>query len=237
MTPAGAGAVRLNSGGGFAMDYSVPEVAARYLKLYTGVISDVLDRKGFRQQALPYYIMPLTPDMKVAGPAFTGYGRAVDDVSNDDSLRRVEMLDALPPHAVAVWSSGDHFLSAHWGEIMSNAARERGCVGAVVDGGVRDVRFILEIGFPVFARFRCSASSIGRWEIREWQVPIQIGSVTISPGDFVVGDVDGVVVVPRDLTLEVLEEAEAAVNREERMRAELRQGAPASEIYRKYGRF
>lgn len=212
-------------------------IIGRYRRLYTGVVSDTLDKKGYRQQALPYYITPISMDMQVAGPAFTGYGAPVNDEANDDSGRRVEMLEAIPPLSVAVWTTSGHTLAAHWGEIMSNSARERGCTGAVVDGGVRDVRFILEMGFPVFAHFRCCASSVGRWEIREWQVPIRIGQTTVSPGDFVFGDVDGVVVVPRGMILEVLEEAEASVLREKGMREDLRRGASASQIFKKYGRF
>jgi regulator of RNase E activity RraA len=112
------------------------------------------------------------------------------------------MLESIKPGTVSIWSSAGHFASAHWGEIMSNAARERGCTGAVVDGGLRDTSFVLKMGFPVFYRFRCSASSIGRWEIREWMVPITIGETKILPDDFVFGDVDGVVIIPKDLTEE-----------------------------------
>jgi regulator of RNase E activity RraA len=120
---------------------------------------------------------------------------------------------------------------------MSNAARERGCTGAVVDGGLRDTSFVLKMGFPVFYRFRCSASSIGRWEIREWMVPIKIGETTIQPDDFIFGDVDGVVVIPKDLTEEVLVKTEIVVERENKMRVELSQGVTVSEVYRKHGKF
>src|SRR5574341_80403 len=107
---------------------------------------------------------------------------------------------------------------------MSNAARERGCSGAVVDGGLRDTRFILQMAFPVFCRFRCSASSIGRWEIKEWMMPITIGDTLISPDDFVFGDADGVVIIPKALTVEVLLRTEEIVKRENGMRADLAKG-------------
>ncbi len=213
------------------------EVRKRYLALYTGAVSDVLDSLGFRDQALPHYIMPVTTDMVVAGPAFTGQGYPVADTSNDDSQTRINMLESIKPGTVSVWSSAGHFKSAHWGEIMSNAARERGCTGAVVDGGLRDTRFVLQMGFPVFCRFRCAASSIGRWEIKEWMVPIRIGDTLVNPDDFVFGDVDGVVIVPKEVTLEVLLRTEEAVGRETRMRADLEKGVSVSEVYRKHGKF
>jgi regulator of RNase E activity RraA len=150
---------------------------------------------------------------------------------------RIRMLESIDPHTVSVWSSLGHFESAHWGEIMTNAARERGCTGAVVDGGLRDTRFVLGMKFPVFCRFRCAASSIGRWEIKEWQVPVKIGVTVIRPGDFVFGDIDGVVAIPKEATLEVLDKTEQKVGQENRMRVDLRKGVTVSEVYKRHGSF
>jgi regulator of RNase E activity RraA len=118
---------------------------------------------------------------------------------------------------------------------MSTAVRQKGCTGAVIDGGVRDVDYLNRLGFPVFAKFKCAASSIGRWEIVAWQIPIHIGSTIVHPGDFVFGDTDGVVVVPASLTLEVLREAEDMAEREGRMREEIRAGTSVTKAYAKYG--
>lgn len=216
-------------------DDMVQAICDRYKKLYTGVICDNLDKRGLRNQILPYYIQSQTGNVKIAGPAFTGYGAPVDDVTNTDMQQRLKMLNSITPHSISVWSASGDMQSAHWGEIMSTAARERGCQGAVVDGGVRDMDFILEMEFPVFARFKCPASSVGRWEIKEWQVAVKIGDVTINPGDFIFGDIDGVVVIPEAIALEVLVEAEALANRENGMRKELRQGMLVTEAYEKYG--
>ena len=220
-----------------AQSIAPDEMSKRYRALYTGAVSDVLDSRGYRTQALPHFIMPLTFDMVVAGPAFTGQGYPVVDVQNDHSDTRIRMLESIKPGTVSVWSSAGHFESAHWGEIMSNAARERGCTGAVVDGGLRDTRFVLQMGFPVFCRFRCSASSIGRWEIKEWMVPITIGETVVHPDDFVFGDCDGVVIIPQAITLEVLLRTEETVRRENGMRADLEKGITVSEVYRKHGKF
>ena len=220
-----------------AQALAVDELSRRYKALYTGAVGDVLDGLGLRQQVLPYYIMPLTLDMVVAGPAFTGQGYPVGDATNDDSDARIRMLESIKPGTVSVWSSHGHFAAAHWGEIMSNAARERGCTGAVVDGGLRDTRFVLEMGFSVFCRFRCSASSIGRWEIREWMVPITIGETVIHPDDFVLGDCDGVVIIPKALIMDVLLKTEETVKRENGMRVDLAKGMTVSEAYKKHGKF
>src|ERR1044071_8682397 len=145
------------------------------------------------------------------------------------------MLDSITPGAVSVWACGGGMECAHWGEMMSTAARERGCTGAVIDGGVRDLDFINAMQYPVFARFRSSASSVGRWDIKEYGIPIRIGETVIHSGDFVFGDIDGVVVVPKDITLDVLIGAEDVYERERGMREELRRGVPVKEAFAKYG--
>ncbi len=210
-------------------------VSERFKKLYTGAICDNLDKRGLRNQILPYYIQSQTGNVKIAGPAFTGYGVTVSDITNTDMDKRLKMLNSITPMSISVWSTGGDMQSAHWGEIMSTAARERGCLGAVVDGGVRDMDFILDMEFPVFARFKCPASSVGRWEIKDWQIPVKIGDTTINPGDYIFGDIDGVVVIPEELVLEVLIEAETLATRENGMRKELRQGMLVTEAYEKYG--
>ena len=176
-------------------------IRQRYLKLYRGAIADMLDKHGYRDQVLPQFITPFTRANRVAGPAFTGQGYPAATTASDDTQTRLHMLDSITPGTVSVWACGGGVDSAHWGEIMSTAARERGCTGAVIDGGVRDLDFINAMDYPVFAQFRSPASSIGRWDITEYQVPIQIGDTVIHPGDFVFGDIDGVVIVPGELTL------------------------------------
>lgn len=211
------------------------DICRRYQALYTGAVADILDKKGLRNQVLPFFIQSFTKADRVAGPAFTGQGYPAASSVNDDTQTRLAMLDSITPGTVSVWACGGSVECAHWGEIMSTAARQRGCTGAVVDGGVRDLDFINAMNYPVFARFKSSASSIGRWDIREYQIPIRIGNTVIHPGDFVFGDIDGVVIVPRDLTLEVLELGEDIYRRESGMREELRRGASVKDAYAKYG--
>ncbi len=211
------------------------EIRQRFLKLYTGAIADMLDKSGYRRQVLPHYVTPHTSVNRVAGPAFTGQGYACASTKNDDTQTRLDMLDGITAGTVSVWACGGSMECAHWGEIMSTAARERGCTGAVIDGGVRDLDFIDEMQYPVFARFKCSASSVGRWDIKEYQVTVKIGETVIHPGDFVFGDIDGVVIVPKDITLDILAAAENVFEREGAMRADLRRGVSVKEAYAKYG--
>lgn len=213
------------------------QIRQRYLNLYTGAISDMLDKHGYRDRVLPRDIVPFTVANRVAGPAFTGQGYPCASSANDDTQTRLSMLDSIKPGTVSIWACGGSVVCAHWGEIMSNAARQRGCTGAVLDGGVRDLDFINAMNYPVFARFKCCASSIGRWDIKEYQVTIKIGNTVIRPGDFVFGDIDGVVIVPGELALEVLTAAEDVYKREKGMREELRRGVPIKDAYAKYGAF
>ncbi len=210
-------------------------IRERYLRLYTGAISDILDKRGCRDQVLPGYVTPYTAVNRLAGPAFTGQGYPCPSPGGDDTPTRLRMLDSISPGTVSVWACGGSMDCAHWGEIMSTAARARGSVGAVLDGGVRDLDFIHAMNFPVFARFKSCASSIGRWEIKEYQVTVRIGNTVIRPGDFVFGDVDGVVIVPGEWTLEVLAAAEEVFEREKGMREELRRGVSVQDAYARYG--
>jgi regulator of RNase E activity RraA len=219
------------------MDDPAASLSSRFLRLYTGAVSDVLDKSGLRHQVVPAGIAPLVLGMKVAGPAFPGRGEPTDDINHDDSSRRMAMLEDATSGSVAIWSCGGHEGSAHWGEIMTRAVMERGCVGAVIDGGLRDTGFVLDLGFPVFCRFRSAASSIGRWDILDWNCEITIGTVHIHPGDWIVGDADGVVVVPAGIVDSVIAEAERKAYEEQEMRRELAGGARPSQVFKRLGSF
>jgi 4-hydroxy-4-methyl-2-oxoglutarate aldolase len=146
-------------------------------------------------------------------------------------------VDRLGPCQVAVFETGGDTRTGHWGELLSNAARARGAYGAVVDGGLRDTRYVLELGFPVFSRFRCPGDATGRWNVVDMEIPITAGGVRVHPGDFIFGDADGVVVVPKELTVEVLREAEALLAVENEIRGKVRDGASVQQLYSSYERF
>lgn len=191
------------------------DLCRRFEALYTGAVNDVLRARGLVYQTLPPSILPLKDDMVVAGIAFTVKG-AKNLTIEGEMEQRAAMLEALHAESVCVWDSTGDDESAHWGEVMTKAAIRAGCRGAVVDGGVRDTRLVLAQGFPVFCRYRTSNGMLGRFRMVDFQIPIRLGGVIIHPGDVLFGDIDGVLVVPRAIACDVLEEAEK-VRREEQV--------------------
>jgi 4-hydroxy-4-methyl-2-oxoglutarate aldolase len=209
----------------------------RFAAIYTAALADILDARGRRAQTLPPTIRPLAPGMTLAGPAFTVSGRPAAVSDYDAALRKVlGMLGEVPAGHVAVYSCA-HDVSAHLGELSVTSLAARGVAGCVLDGGCRDVRFILETGFPVFSRFVTPEDSTWRWELDAMQVPITVGLVEIEPGDWVVGDDDGVVVVPSDRAEDVLAEAEEKAATESEIRRVVRDGMAPLEAYERYGTF
>jgi len=209
----------------------------RFLGIYTAALADILDARGLHEQTLPPSIRPLQPGTRLAGPAFTVSGRAVHPESYDAALRKVlALLGDVPAGCVAVYACGQE-RAAHLGELSVTSLKARGVAGCVLDGGCRDVRFILEEGFPVFCGHVTPEDSTWRWELEATQVPITVGTVQIEPGDWVVGDDDGVVVVPHALAESVLEEAEDKAATESEIRAAVRDGASPLEAYERYGTF
>lgn len=215
------------------------ELCRRYLGVYTPAVSDVLDRLGHREQVLPPEIRPLDPQMQVAGPAFTARGIAVRDDREEYIQFAIEgyaRAAGIPGPVIVIDASGDR-TAAHWGELLSNSARSLGASGTVVAGGVRDVDRIVPLGYPVFAEFTTPADIRGRWRYVDFGTPLRLGDVTVGTWDYVRGDVNGVVVVPRDLVVEVLEQAERVLETEHHIRAELRAGENPVDVYAKYGTF
>jgi regulator of RNase E activity RraA len=211
------------------------ERSRRLGSLYTGAVADVLDEIGLRDQCLPADIRPLEPTMKVAGPVYTVRGRARHyDDGTDPRYKQMDMLDAIIPGSVVVVDPGEEAKAAHWGELMSNTARAKGAVGAVIAGGLRDTPQILQIGFPVFRRFHSPLTAVYRFDITDFDVPLRIGGVGIAPGDFILGDVDGILVLPAAVVDEVLEQAESIREREDIVRDALQDGGSIRELFEKY---
>ncbi|MFQ5973994.1 MAG: RraA family protein [Alphaproteobacteria bacterium] len=207
----------------------------RLAALYTGAVADVLDELGYRNQCLPADIRPIEPTMRVAGPAYTVRGRSRHyDDGTDPRYRQMDMLDGIFPASIVVVDAGDETTAAHWGELMSLSARARGARGAVIAGGLRDTPQIREIGFPVFRRYHSPLTAVYRFDITEYDVPLRIGGVEVRPRDFVLGDVDGVLVVPATAIDEVLERAESVRERENIVRDALKSGGNIRELFQKY---
>lgn len=203
--------------------------------LYTAVVSDSLDQLGRRHQAMREYLRPLYPSCKMAGWARTITCSDLYHVPEDPYGLEIEAVDSLLPNEVAVVGTQKSIRNAPWGELLSTASKARGARGAVIDGLVRDVHKIEELGFPVFASGIKPVDSMGRGWVTAYNVPVECGDVLVHPGDFVFADFDGVVVVPKAIVHEVVALAADKVRREDSSRAELMQGAYLRDVFKKYG--
>jgi len=216
----------------------IAATAARFGAIYTAAVTDILDRRGLVAQTLPPELAPLSPEMLLAGPAYPIEGRPHAGHDYDTSIRKIlGMLGAVPPGHVSVYQTNDRE-SSHLGELSVTSLRTRGCAGAVLDGGCRDVGFIVRDGFPVFARFTTPQDSVPRWDlVAHGDVTIEIGGVRIALGDWVVADRDGIVVIPAAIVEEVLAEAEQKASVENRIRDAVREGMLPLDAYDRFGTF
>lgn len=214
-------------------------LAERASRLYTGAITDVLDELGERGRTLPPNLLPLREGMRLAGPAFPVEGVPAVQLDRDASIRGIlTMFGEVPSYHVVVYQTHDEACTAaHLGELSAVSLRARGCAGAVIDGGCRDIEHILAEEFPVFCRYRTPADAVARWRIEHWNAPVTIGAVRVEPGDYLVADRDGIVVIPADLRDEVIGRAEELVATESEIREAIREGAAPLEAYDRYGVF
>jgi len=213
---------------------SEAELCDRYGDLYLGAVTDVLDRHGYTDQTLDNRIAPLTTEMTIAGIAYPGVGRPNCNLEYDENIREIlRMLGDVPEHSVIAYDTNDT-QAAHIGELSVTSLVEAGCRGAVIDGGARDVSYILDHDFPVFSRYNTPADAVPRWKILEWGVSTVVGGVEVAPDDVLVGDIDGVVAVPEDIAVDVLEEAEEIVSTENEVREAVREGSDPLEAYETY---
>lgn len=214
----------------------VKELLARYEQLYTGAISDVLREFALLDQALPGHLKPLRPERTVAGLAFTVKSAPNVKITGEMAFR-TQMLAELPADTMVVWDTSNDEKATLWGGVMTATATRLGVKGAVIDGGIRDTHQILEKDFPVFYKHRIPNGSLGRCLITHYQISIKIGDVVIKPGDVVLGDIDGVVVVPRDIAYDVLVRAEEIKANEKKIFSWVAEGQSIHQITEKGGYF
>jgi regulator of RNase E activity RraA len=211
----------------------LPEIRQR---LYTAVLSDVLDELGYRDQAMPPSIRPLDDALVMAGFARTGVYREIYRVVPDQNPYELEiaLVDDLKADDIAVFGCGGSSRIAPWGELLTTASRARGAAGCVTDGFVRDIRQIRALQFPVFHGGVAPLDSKGRGMVAEIDVPLRCAGVAISPGDLIVGDADGVIVVPQAIEADAVHRAFQKVTSEDRTRDELAAGVKLADVFAKY---
>ncbi len=215
------------------------EIRLRYSAVDTSNVADVLDTMGYRDQGLAAEFLPYpTTSGRLAGWAYTIRGQMTPYPMGGDA-EKMQACHGVSPGEVTVWS-GDGEGICYFGELIAIGLKERGCTGALVDGGIRDVNWIGQHGFPVFARYRTPVQSIGRWKVNAWQVPVMLRGATaklvkIEPGDFILADQDGALVVPAAIVMDTLVEAERLTRAETAIRAELSAGLTLEDALRKFG--
>ncbi|MFN4146950.1 MAG: RraA family protein, partial [Runella sp.] len=182
------------------------------------------------------HIVPLREYHTVAGFAFT-VKSAPNALIRGEMEFRVKMLDQMHEDAFVVWDTSKDEKATLWGGVMTATAKEKKVKAACIDGGIRDTHQILEANFPVFYKHRISNGSLGRCLITHYQIPLLIGDVTIKPGDVILGDIDGVLVVPRLIAYQVLLRAEEIKENEKQIFGWVHEGQTIQEITEKGGYF
>jgi 4-hydroxy-4-methyl-2-oxoglutarate aldolase len=203
--------------------------------LSSALLADVLDALGHRASALPAEVRPLNAGWKVLGRAATFCAVAVASEPQQPYAVEMACIDALKRGDVLVATTSGDRGSALWGELLSTAAKARGAVGLVTDGLTRDAARILDMGFPVFAAGFSPLDSKGRLDGISHGQPIRLGTCVVRPGDWIFGDLDGVVAVPAELADAAFARALEKATGENTVRAELAKGRSVREVFAEYG--
>lgn len=214
------------------MKYTAQQVKER---LYSGVISDVLDQMGYRNQVIPNDIIPLADDTILFGPAFTSIGTQVYSMPEHPLIAQCKVVDQLKEGEIYVLVTRGEYCCAVFGELFATAVQQRGGAGVLLDAYARDLKVLKQMNFPLFYKGRDPRTSKGRCEINECQIPVKMGNVTIHPGDYIFGDLDGTVIIPKELVEEVLDRAFETARKEDTVRDGLQGGATLEKVYTEVG--
>lgn len=214
-------------------------IRLRYLEVDTSNVADVLDSMNLLQQGLAADFGPYPETCKrMAGWAYTIRGQMTPYPQGGDA-DKMAACQGLSPGEISVWSGNGEGI-CYFGELIALGMKEKGCVGSLLDGGIRDVRWIGEHQFPVFARYRTPVQSIGRWKVTAHQIPVYMrghdgGNVIVRPGDFILCDDDGAIVIPMEHVESVLVESERLTQIEKNIRIEIANGLSLGDALKKYG--
>ena len=204
-------------------------------KLYAAVVSDALDALGYRKQSPKIPLLPQTSEDVLIGRCKTTLWEDID--FEDPCPYELELLaiDSCQPDDVMICAAQGSTRSGVWGELLSTAAKNRGCVGAIIHGSIRDTAKIKALGFTVYATGRSVYDSMNRQRVMSIDEPVKIEGVTFCAGDLVIADSDGVVVVPREIENQAIKKAWEKVNEENITRDAITNGLSVTEAYKKYG--
>jgi len=203
--------------------------------LSSALVCDAPDSLGFKNPSPRVPIRPTTVEMVLIGRCKTTLWA---DMAHADPVpyeKELAAVDGCRPDDVIVAAAAGSLRSGIWGELLSTAARNCGCVGAIVDGAVRDVAKMRAMQFPIFARGLCPYDSKDRQRVIDFDVPVEIDGVAFHPGDLLVADADGIVVVPRSAEEEAVRRAWQKSHDENQVRKAIQQGMKATEAHRRFG--
>jgi 4-hydroxy-4-methyl-2-oxoglutarate aldolase len=205
-------------------------------RAYAAAFSDILDEAGYRHQAVSpdARIRPISESFVTVGRAVT-LMNAVDTNEEDPYGLVIECIDSIPSGSVLVTTGKVPLVAGIMGELTATALRARGCRGAIVNGYTRDMRKLIDMEYPTFAWGSSPIDTTGRARVVAYNIPITIGEVTVTPGDLVFADLDGIMVVPRTIEQEVLARVLERIATENTVRKELAEGKRMSEVWSKYG--
>ena len=203
--------------------------------IYTALAADIMDGLGYREQALEHTVRPARPDSCFAGPAVTLDAYELNEPHPDPYGKIFEAYDVVNRGDVIVVATNGEVRSGLWGELLSTAAAARGVNAVVTDGLVRDIRLMNDMGFHCFSRGYSPLDSAGRIVPREVNVPVTCAGVKIEPGDFILADFEGVVVIPAAIQEEVRTKALEKLAGENTVRDELASGRSPRAVFDEYG--
>ncbi len=204
-------------------------------QLYVAVLSDVLDQLGYKNQATRITFHAYTGVTKLIGRCKTTLWADMYDLDKNPYELELRAVDSCQPGDILIAAAGGSNRSGIWGELLSTAARNCGCEGVIVHGAVRDIDKMRDMGFPVFATSKNPYDSQNRQRVIDLDVVVEIDGVKFSPGDIVMADEDGIVVVPRDVEEQVIKAALEKVSAENITRDAIKGGMKAMDAYLKYG--
>lgn len=203
--------------------------------LYSAVVSDALDGLGYKRQSPRLPLRPYTTSGLLVGRCKTSLWVDMAHVDPRPYELELKAVDECQPDDILIAAAGGSVRSGIWGELLTTAALNRGCVGAIIDGAIRDVTKIRALNFPVFARDTCVYDSFNRQRVVDVDVPVELDGVAFHPGDLVFADEDGIVVVPQIVEVEAIRRAWEKVHAENVVRDSIRNGLKAAEAFAKYG--
>ncbi len=211
-------------------------IAMMRQSLSVPLFCDALDSLGFNRQSPRLPIVPTTlPDVTLIGRCKTTLWSDMAHVDPDPYALELRAVDSCRPDDVLICAASGSNRSGIWGELLTTAAKNTGCVGVIVDGCVRDIGKMITMGFPVFSRGANPYDSRDRQRVIDLDVPVELDGVRFCPGELVAADRDGIVIIPQSVEKQVVQIAWNKANAENLVRDAIRDGMSAGKAFETYG--